>query len=247
MERTLCHNIDMEASVYVFAVLSFLSGTGTAAFYQADKKKAATAAKMLAALFFCIAGVIAFCAKVQDTDACAVLLAGLFPAAAGDWFLAKKELVAGDEKRDYLNFALGVISFAVAQTLFIAAFMLATASGGNYSFEFLPLAFLPPLFALISMATKQVKIEKKRLPFVLIYGLFLGMTLSAAASRLYNNPESVSAIIGVVGAAAFVLSDMSLACYYFACKIKDRRFFNFPVMILYFGAQVLYVITMITP
>ena len=82
---------------------------------------------------------------------------------------------------------------------------------------------------------------------MLIYGLFLGMTLSAAASRLYNNPESVSAIIGVVGAAAFVLSDMSLACYYFACKIKDRRFFNFPVMILYFGAQVLYVITMITP
>ena len=54
-------------------------------------------------------------------------------------------------------------------------------------------------------------------------------------------------LIGVVGAAAFVLSDMSLACYYFACKIPDRRLFNFPVMILYFGAQVLYVITMITP
>lgn len=236
----------MEAAVYVFSVLSFLSGLGTAIFYQIDRKKAATAAKMIAAALFCIAGVIGFCGRVQSTDACAVLLAGLFPATAGDWFLAKKELVAGDEKRDYLNFALGVISFAVAQTLFIAAFILATASGGNYSFEFLPLAFLPPLFALISMATKQVKIEKKRLPFVLIYGLFLGMTLSAAASRLYGNPDSVSAIIGVVGAAAFVLSDMSLACYYFACKIPDRRLFNFPVMILYFGAQVLYVITMIT-
>ena len=32
---------------------------------------------------------------------------------------------------------------------------------------------------------------------------------------------------------------------FFADKIKDRRFFNFPVMILYFGAQVLYVLAMI--
>ena len=79
---------------------------------------------------------------------------------------------------------------------------------------------------------------------MLCYGLLLGATLTMAASRYYLNPDT-SGLIALVGAAAFVLSDMSLACFYFAEKIKDRRFFNFPVMILYFGAQVLYVLAMI--
>ena len=231
----------MDIAIYVLSALTMASGTATAVLYQMHKNVGALIAKMLAAVLFVIAGIMAFAVRVRGELMCALILAGLFPALGGDWFLAVKE-IAADEKRDLRNFRLGVISFGAAQILYIIAFL----ADANFTFKpaFIPLIVLPLLCTLISMLTKQVHIEKKRLPFVICYGLLLGATLAMAASRYYLNPDT-SGLIALVGAAAFVLSDMSLACFFFAEKIQDRRFFNFPVMILYFGAQVLYVLAMI--
>lgn len=231
----------MDIAIYILSGLTMVSGTATAVLYQLRKNAGALIAKMLAAVLFCVAGVLALSVRVHGDIMCALIFTGLFPALAGDWFLGIKEL-AIDERRDLRNFRMGVISFACAQILFFLGFL----ADAQFSFkpEFIPLIVLPLMCTLISLLTKQVDIEKKRLPFVVIYGLLLGTTLATAASRYYLFP-STSGIIALAGAAAFVLSDMSLACFYFAKKIPDRRFFNFPVMILYFGAQVLYVLAMI--
>ena len=231
----------MNIAIYILSGLTMAAGTATAVLYQMRKNVGALIAKMLAAVLFVIAGILAFPERAAGELMCALILAGLFPALAGDWFLAVKE-IASDEKRDYRNFGMGVISFGLAQILYIIAFL----SDADFKFApaFIPLIVLPLLGTLISVLTKQIHIEKKRLPFVICYGLLLGSTLAMAASRYYLEPTT-SGLVALIGAAAFVLSDMSLACFYFATKIKDKRFFNFPVMILYFGAQVLYVLAMI--
>lgn len=231
----------MNIAIYILSGLTMAACTATAVLYQMRKNVGALIAKMLAAVLFVVAGILAFSERAAGELMCALILAGLFPALAGDWFLAVKE-IASDEKRDYRNFSMGVISFGLAQILYIIAFL----SDADFKFApaFIPLIVLPLLGTLISVLTKQIHIEKKRLPFVICYGLLLGSTLAMAASRYYLEPTT-SGLIALIGAAAFVLSDMSLACFYFATKIKDKRFFNFPVMILYFGAQVLYVLVMI--
>lgn len=238
---TICDNIYMNIAIYILSALTMVAGTATAVLYQTRRNVGALIAKMLAAVLFVIAGIIAFSVRSASETMCALILAGLFPALGGDWFLAVKE-ISPDEKRDYRNFALGVICFGVAQILYLLAFL----ADAEFRFmpAFIPLIVLPLLCTLISLLTKQIYIEKKRLPFVVCYGLLLGTTLAMAASRYYLNPTT-GGLIAMIGAAAFVLSDMSLACFFFADKIKDRRFFNFPVMILYFGAQVLYVLAMI--
>ena len=225
----------MDIAIYILSGLTMVSGTATAVLYQLRKNAGALIAKMFAAVLFCVAGVLALSVRVHGDIMCALIFTGLFPALAG-------EELAIDERRDLRNFRMGVISFSCAQILFFLGFL----ADAQFSFkpEFIPLIVLPLMCTLISLLTKQVDIEKKRLPFVVIYGLLLGTTLATAASRYYLFP-STSGIIALAGAAAFVLSDMSLACFYFAKKIPDRRFFNFPVMILYFGAQVLYVLAMI--
>ena len=151
----------MNIAIYVLSALTMASGIATAALYQMRKNVGALIAKMLAAVLFVIAGIMAFAVRVRGELMCALILAGLFPALGGDWFLAVKE-IAADEKRDLRNFRLGVISFGAAQILYIAAFLADT----EFAFKpaFIPLIFLPLLCTLVSLFTKQIKIEKSACP-----------------------------------------------------------------------------------
>ena len=173
----------MNIAIYILSGLTMAAGTATAVLYQMRKNVGALIAKMLAAVLFVVAGILAFSERAAGELMCVLILAGLFPALAGDWFLAVKE-IASDEKRDYRNFGMGVISFALAQILYIIAFL----SDADFKFApaFIPLIVLPLLGTLISVLTKQIRIEKKRLPFVICYGLLLGSTLAMAASQILS-------------------------------------------------------------
>lgn len=227
-------------AIYVLCALTVAGAIITASLYYARRNNAATYVKMASAALFCIAGIMAVTVRSRGTSVCALLLAGFLPAFAGDYFLAKKE-VALTESSDYRYFGAGVISFAIAQVLYMSAFII--DSNNRVSPYFIPLMFIPLAGTLISLLTKFVVISRRRLIFAIPYGLLLGLSLLTAVSRYYLYP-SASSVTAMAGAIAFCLSDMALAAYYFA-KLNDKRFLNFPIMLLYFGAQVMYVLTMV--
>lgn len=227
--------------IYIFGALTMLFGILTAVLYHKERYRLAKDAKMTAAAFFLALGAASCALSPVNGAAAAVIYAGFIPSFAGDYFLAKKEYPLSAED-DFGAFSLGVASFAIAQILYFVGFMY--AAGWRLSPLFIPLAAYSLIPTVGGIASKFLSVEKKRLPIMIGYGILLSLTLFASASRYHLYP-STGSLLALIGSICFCLSDTVLGSYYFANINIDKKLLNYPIMALYFAAQILYAFSLL--
>ncbi|MDE5618640.1 MAG: lysoplasmalogenase, partial [Clostridia bacterium] len=168
-----------------------------------------------------------------------VIFAGFLPAYFGDYFLAKKEYPI-DEKSDNFNFVCGVSFFGAAQALYLIGFTY--AANWQLSPYLIPLCAYSLIPTLGGMAGGMLSVDKNKKFIMIVYGLLLSFTLYTASSRYYLFP-STSSLLAMIGAISFCLSDSVLGLYYFGNLKINKKWLNYPIMLLYFAAQILYALS----
>ena len=227
--------------VCIFSSLTVIFSLLTAILYHKDNYRLAKDAKMAAAMFFVALGAVCCATSPANAAASAIIFAGFIPSYLGDYFLAKKEYPIS-EVGDHKAFCLGVTSFGVAQILYFIGF--ACAADWKLSPLLIPLVAYSLIPTLGGIASKLLSIDKKKLPIMLGYGVLLSLTLFSGASRYYLYP-STGSLLAMIGAIFFCLSDSVLGSYYFARININKKILNYPIMLLYFCAQILYALSML--
>lgn len=220
---------------YILTAICLLFAIATATLYLLDKNRLAGCCKMIASIAF-IANCI--CAINYSSLVSAygyLILSALIMALSGDSLLMIKELVSGKTEKFYLYG--GVSSFYLCQILLIIAFI---ARAESFQFAFLPLCFIMPAIMLASYKTKLVNFNKDG-PFMVFYAIVLSLTM-VCAINMYYQIRSTFALVAMIGSICFAISDNFLGLYYFGVK-GNKRVFNFPVMIFYYAAQCLYILS----
>ena len=228
----------MDIMCYVLASLCVVMGLFTAVLYNMNKPREAFVTKMIASSLFLCTGAVSMSQARFNAEVGALVVMGMVLSLWGDYFLAKKEVAKLGSSN---NFAFGVYSFAGAQILFVTAFLWLADWEFNYYFLFLLLLGIVPL--LVGKLTKMFTFHGKELWLSMLYGTLLCLTLAVTAST-YMLEGSDTALVAMIGAICFVISDFSLGLYYFT-SWKKRKLFNYPIMFFYFAAEVLYAIALV--
>lgn len=222
---------------YILTALCLVFALATAALYFLDKKKLAGASKMVASILFIVNCIFAINNSSLVSAYGYLIMSALVMGLSGDSLLMVKELATGKAEKYYLY--SGVSSFYVCQILLTIALIM---RAGDFNFAFLPLCFVIPLGMLISNKTKHVEFKSDG-PFMILYGVVLSLTM-VCAINMYFQLRTTFALVAMLGSICFAISDTFLGLYYFGVS-KDKRAFNFPIMIFYYSAQCLYILSIL--
>ena len=228
----------MDIILYVLAGLSVAFGLVTAVLYTTNKPGRAFVTKLAGSTAFIAAGIVALSMTFYDKTAGAIIVIAMLFSFWGDFFLARKEMpkLGGTD-----NFLWGVVSFAVSQTLFIIGYLMLSGYDFNYFTLFLLLAAVVPL--IVGKLTKMFKFKGNEFVLSLIYGLFLCATLAVNVSYFISDGGD-GALVAMIASIMFLVSDFSLGLYFFS-SMKHKKLFNYPIMIFYFGAEVMYALSLV--
>lgn len=222
---------------YILTAICLLFAIATATLYFLNKNKLAGCCKMIASIAFIINCICAINYSSLVSTYGYLVLSALIMGLSGDSLLMIKELATGKAEKYYLY--SGVSSFYLCQILLIIALIV---RAGSFQFAFLPLCFVIPVGMLISHKIKQVNFNKDG-PFMILYGVILSLTM-VCAINMYYQLRTTFALVAMIGSICFAISDTFLGLYYFGVK-GNKKAMNFPIMIFYYAAQCLYILSII--
>jgi uncharacterized membrane protein YhhN len=153
---------------------------------------------------------------------CPLIAAGLLISLAGDLFMA-------DESKWFLH---GLTSFLIAHLFYIAAFSLNRPAPGPDALSAIPFA----IFGVVAFASLAGGVGDFFFP-TLVYTIVISAMGWRAAARYIARKRDPSGLLALIGALAFIASDSMIAWNNFRQPFEWKQT---AVMITYFGAQVLF-------
>ena len=180
--------------------------------------------KMLLSVSFCIMGLFGVLKRPDDMFTFLFFVGMLF-SLAGDFFLVCKN----SEKKKMM---LGILCFAITQTLYITAMILKT---GFYLYEFF---WILLVFSLVIWSKFKVGVHvgSAAKPLFFYSLLVTAMGIKGISMLFYENPPLYGQWVFSLGTFLFLISDMSLAVWRFG---NGRRLFSYVVDVCYFTGQLL--------
>lgn len=213
---------------YALLALCLVSAFCCIGFRVLDKKFWGMIAKFIASLSFLATAVFAYSERQGDVGYFTAVFIGLLFAHGGDIFLGLKELLPAYRKQ---LIPMGMISFLCTQALFITAFTLQTG------FNYVPCVVAACIAAAVIILLFALKL-KTPVQMKLLIGVysFAIAFMVASASHFFRIAGGTGALLAMLGAYLFVISDSCLGCVYFTDS-KHNRVLAVIEVATYFAAQ----------
>ncbi len=184
----------------------------------------AVAPKLALSAVFCLVGLLGVLAQSGSVFSL-LIFGGLLFSLLGDYYLVFVE-------SDCRKFIVGVLSFSVAQILYIAAMIL---KKGLSQWEFLAAAVILAVFLAFQVKCKP-DMEKAAIPLTVYALLVIFMASKATVMLAFPAFQMTAQILFSAGALLFLISDSFLGLWRYTAH---KHIFRNVVSICYFTGQLM--------